>query len=663
MRGRIPLSRTPDFQLLFHSVPNLYLALTPSLKIIAVSDAYLRATLTRRGDILNRGIFDVFPDNPGDPQATGVHNLRSSLERVLQYKVPDTMAIQKYDIRKPDAEGGGFEERYWSPVNSPVLGPNGELAYIIHSVADVTEIVRLRQQGFDQQNLVAELSTQERFRKAFNANPEPIFISTASDGRYIDVNESFLQVTGYRREEVIGRSSLELGFWVQPEDRARVVESLDKQGSVRDLEISFRAKSGENRTGQVSAEMIELAGQKCVFCIFKDVTEHKALERQLRQAAKMEAIGQLSGGIAHDFNNLLGVIIGYCEMLEEQIAPQSPMRKDCEQIKKAGERAASLTRQLLAFSRQQVLEPKVLDLNATAHDLEKMLRRLIGEDIDLRTSFDPLLGSIKADRGQIEQVIMNLVVNARDAMPQGGMLTIETSNVELDEDYDCRHPQVQPGSYVLLSVSDTGKGMDAETQARIFDPFFTTKELGKGTGLGLSTVYGVIRQSGGHIWVYSELGHGTTFKIYLPRVDEVAKAEKRKAGAATALRGAGTILLVEDEEPLRVLTRRFLGEAGYTVLDAGHPDKALQIAQEHRGPIHLLLTDVIMPGMSGRMLVEKLAQIRPLPRIVYMSGYSGFTHGNLLDAEANLLAKPFSRDALLRKLQEALAGDPVENTK
>lgn len=663
MECHVPSSPTPDFQLLFQSVPNLYLALSPSFTIVAVSDAYLRATLTKREEILGRGIFEVFPDNPEDPEATGVRNLRSSLERVLQYKVADTMTVQKYDIRKPDSEGGGFEERYWSPFNSPVIGPDGEVTYIIHSVADVTEIVRLKQQGFDQRNLIEELKAEERFRKAFNANPEPITIATFSEGRYIDVNESFLRVTGYRREEVIGRTSLELGFWDRPEDRAKLIKTLDKQGSVSDMEISFRTKSGEQRTGLDSAEIIEVAGQKCMFTIFKDITEHKILEKQLRQAAKMEAIGQLSGGIAHDFNNLLGVIIGYCEVLEVQLPPTNSLRKDCEQIKKAGERAASLTRQLLAFSRQQVLEPIIIDLNTTVLEMEMMLRRLIGEDIDLITSLDSSLGSVKADRVQIELVIMNLVVNARDAMPQGGRLTIETANVDLDEDYDRRHSQQRPGPYVLLSVSDTGKGMDAETQTRIFDPFFTTKELGKGTGLGLSTVYGVVKQSDGHIWVYSELGHGTTFKIYLPRVDKEVSAEKRSVGATGNLPGTETILLVEDEEPLRVLTGRFLIESGYTVLEAEHPDKAIQIAQQHSGPIDLLLTDVVMPGMNGRTLVERLTQNRPHLKVVYMSGYSGFTHRDLLDSEANFLPKPFTRDALLRKLHEVLALDATVKAK
>jgi two-component system cell cycle sensor histidine kinase/response regulator CckA len=658
-----PLLPSIDFQLLFQSTPDLYLVLTPDLKIVAVSDAYLRATLTKREEILGRGIFEVFPDNPDDSEATGVQNLRSSLNRVLQYKIADTMAVQKYDIRKPEAEGGGFEERHWSPFNSPVLGPDKKLQYIIHSVKDVTEVVRLRMQGIDQRKLVEELRGEERFRKAFDANPEPITIATIDEGRYIDVNESFLRVTGYRREEVVGRTSREINFWERPEDRANLVESLKNHGSVHDIEILFRTKSGEKRTGLNSAEAIEIAGQKFVFAIFKDITDQKSLEKQLRQAQKMEAIGQLTGGIAHDFNNLLGVIIGYSEVLYEQLPATSTMRRDCDQIRKAGERAASLTRQLLAFSRQQHLEPKVLELNEVVRDVQKLLRRLIGEDIDLRTSLAPDLGNVKADRGQIEQVIMNLAVNARDAMPNGGRLTIETCNVDVGDDYISKSPQQQTGPHVLLSVSDSGTGMDAETQARIFDPFFTTKEIGKGTGLGLSTVYGVIRQSGGHIWVYSELGLGTTFKIFLPRVDKVALPEKPVPVTSTNLTGAETILLLEDEVSLLVLTRRFLLENGFKVLDAEHPDKAIQIAQQYSGPIHLLLTDVVLPGRNGPALAEKVTQIRPDIKVIYMSGYTGFAHRELLDSNANLLPKPFTRDSLLRKLHEVLHSEQIVDAK
>jgi two-component system cell cycle sensor histidine kinase/response regulator CckA len=494
---------------------------------------------------------------------------------------------------------------------------------------------------------------EEIFRTAFNANPEPITIATIAEGRYIDVNESFLRVTGYRREEVIGRTSLELKFWKRPEDRARLVEMLWEHGCVRDLEIIYRTKSGEERIALDSAEAIEIAGQECIIAILRDITERKFLEKQLRQTQKMEAVGQLSGGIAHDFNNLLGVIIGYSEILEQRLPQNDPLRKECGQIKKAGQSAASLTRQLLAFSRQQVLEPKVLDLNAIVPHVGIMLRRLIGEDIDLRATLGPALGCIKADQSQIEQVIMNLAVNARDAMPQGGKLLIETANVDLDEDYARRHPPQKPGAYVLLTVADTGMGMDAETRSRIFEPFFTTKELGKGTGLGLSTVYGIVRQSGGHIWVYSELGQGTTFKIYLPRTDRAISTEKPAAGLAGGLRGAGTILLVEDEDALRELTRDLLEADGYTVLEAERPDQAIEIAVRHSGPIHLMLTDMVMPGMNGRVLAVNLAPVRPKMKVVYMSGYTGFSHLGLADS-VPLLAKPFTRDGLLRKLHEVL---------
>jgi two-component system cell cycle sensor histidine kinase/response regulator CckA len=494
---------------------------------------------------------------------------------------------------------------------------------------------------------------EEIFRTAFNANPEPITIATIAEGRYIDVNESFLRVTGYRREEVIGHTSLELKFWVRPEDRAKLVEMLWEQDSVRDLEITYRTKSGDERIALDSAEAIEIAGQQCIIAILRDITERKFLEKQLRQTQKMEAVGQLSGGIAHDFNNLLGVIIGYSEILEQRLPQNDPLRKECGQIMKAAQSAASLTRQLLAFSRQQMLEPKVLDLNAIVLHVQKMLRRLIGEDIDLSATLSPALGCIKADQSQIEQVILNLAVNARDAMPHGGKLLIETANVDVDEDYARRHRPQKSGAYVLLTVADTGMGMDAETQSRIFEPFFTTKELGKGTGLGLSTVYGIVRQSGGHIWVSSEPGQGTTFQIYLPRMGQAIRAEKPGTRLAESLRGTETILLVEDEDALRELTRSLLEADGYAVLEAERPDKAIEIAVRHSGPIHLLLTDMVMPGMNGRALAAHLAPLRPEMKVVYMSGYTGFTHLGLADS-VPLLAKPFTRDVLLRKLHEVL---------
>ncbi len=507
------------------------------------------------------------------------------------------------------------------------------------------------------QDITERKKAEERFYKAFNANPEPISIATISEGRYLDVNESFLRVTGYSREEVIGRTSEDLNFWAKPEDRATFVDMLNGQGSVRDLEIPFRTKSGELRIAVDSAEVIEVAGQKCVIAIFRDVTEQKSLENQLRQTQKMEAIGQLTGGIAHDFNNLLSVIIGYSDVLELRLPPGDPLLKECLQIKKAGQSAASLIRQLLAFSRQQVLEPKVLALNTVVLHVEKMLRRLIGEHIDLRTKLDLSLESVKADQSQIEQVIINLVVNARDAMPHGGTLMIETANVYLDEEYAHRHAAQQAGRYVLLTIADTGTGMDARTQSHIFEPFFTTKEVGKGTGLGLATVYGIVRQSGGHIWVYSELGHGTIFKIYLPQTEQGVRTEKPYTDLTALQRNSETILLVEDSEPVRKLTRSLLMDSGYTVLEADHPRKAIEIVRTHKGHIHLLLTDLVMPEMNGQALAVKLLQLRPDMKVVYTSGYTSFSHSSLLDSDLVLLPKPFTKDSLLQKLRQVLTSD------
>ena len=380
------------------------------------------------------------------------------------------------------------------------------------------------------------------------------------------------------------------------------------------------------------------------------------LEEQLRQAQKMEAIGRLAGGIAHDFNNLLTAITGYSELVINSLGANLLARKNVEHIKKAAWRAATLTRQLLAFSRRQVQHLKVLDLNAVVTNFEAMLQPLIGEDIHLETVLQPGLGLIKADPGQIEQIILNLIVNARDAMPEGGNLTIETANVELDEAYAHRHVSVRPGPYVMLAFSDTGCGMDEETQARIFEPFFTTKEHGKGTGLGLATVYGIVKQSGGNIWVYSELGKGTTFKIYLPQVEGIAEGSEPAHPGSSILRGSETILLVEDEDMVRSLAQEILEAHGYAVSEACDSTEALRICHMHSGSIHLLVTDVVMPGMSGRELAARLGTIHPETKVLYMSGYTDdavVRHG-VLNAGLVFLQKPFSANTFLRKVREVL---------
>jgi signal transduction histidine kinase/CheY-like chemotaxis protein len=431
-------------------------------------------------------------------------------------------------------------------------------------------------------------------------------------------------------------------------------------GTLNNIERKRLTKDGSLIDASISvAPLRDPQGAICgTVAVIADVTQQNMLEEEFRQSQKMEAVGRLAGGLAHDFNNSLTAITGYSELAIRSLKPGDPLLEDLEEIKKAGNSAAALTRQLLAFSRRQLLQPKVFHLNSVVSELEKMLKRLIGEDIKLSTVLDPELGNVKADAGQIEQVIMNLAVNARDAMPKGGKLIIETANVDLDGEYTGHHLSVTPGPYVMLAVTDTGSGMDPKTQERIFDPFFTTKELGKGSGLGLSMVYGIVKQSHGNIWVYSEVGRGTTFKIYLPRVSEGEPEYKRSREPEKTLRGSETVLLAEDEERVRKLARKALESYGYQVLEAANGGAALLICERHQGPIHQLLTDVVMPEMSGHELVDRLAQLRPDMKVLYMSGYiDNFTMSQRgLDEHANFIQKPFSPDALARKVREVLDG-------
>jgi PAS domain S-box-containing protein len=461
---------------------------------------------------------------------------------------------------------------------------------------------------------------------------------------------------GWQAEEVIGRPLPTIGQDL--EDHARLRDRVLLGEALRGVEVTRRRKDGTSVDVSLSvAPLHDAAGRVTgILSIAADVTELRQLEGRYRQAQKMEAVGRLAGGIAHDFNNLLTAIIGTTALVLEDLGLESRARLDIQEIEKAAKRAAGLTRQLLIFSRQQVLEPRALDLNALVGNLEKMLHRLIGEDVELRTKPAAGLGAVRADPGQLEQAIVNLVVNARDAMPKGGRLTIETADVELDRGYVAAHGPALPGPYVLLAVSDTGVGMDGATKARLFEPFFTTKEPGRGTGLGLATVYGIVKQSGGYVWAYSELGHGTTFKIYLPRVAETPEAPESTTGTPTPVRGSETVLVVEDQEEVRKLTKRVLEGRGYTVLAARNGAEALEILAQHPSRIHLMITDVVMPGMNGREVAQLACARRSDLKVLFVSGYTGeaVLQHRLLEAGVAFLQKPFTPDVLARKTREVL---------
>ncbi|HZZ81324.1 MAG TPA: response regulator [Gemmataceae bacterium] len=507
--------------------------------------------------------------------------------------------------------------------------------------------------------------SEELLRNAFEYTNVPMMLSDVSH-RFVRVNAAFTRMFGYSQAEAL---NLTFGDITHPHDVAQSYAERERlvSGEISSFQMEKRYihKDGHGLWGLVNISLIRDAKGNPVRYVgqVQDITDRKAAaealqvaETQLRQAQKMEAFGQLAGGIAHDFNNLLTIITGYSELLLSGVVPEDKTPEFVREIRKAGNRAAALTRQLLAFSRKQMLQPVELDLNAVVTDTEKMLRRLIGEDIDLAAALSPDLGKVHADPGQVEQVIINLVVNARDAMPTGGHLTIETANIDLDETYIQNHPGVHPGEYVMLAVTDSGCGMDAKTRSRIFEPFFTTKEVGKGTGLGLATVHGIVKQSGGNIEVYTEVGHGTTFKIYLPRLRGSTSSAKAVPGPLAVPRGNETILLAEDEEAVRSVVQMTLESNGYTVLVAQSGQDALKLCQDFRAPIHLLITDVVMPQMSGRQLADRAVVERPEIKVLYLSGYTDdaiVRHG-VLQAGMAFLQKPFTPLILGRKVREVL---------
>jgi PAS domain S-box-containing protein len=551
-------------------------------------------------------------------------------------------------------------EKYVRYENLPLRSRDGRRI----EVEFVSNVYRVDDQNVIQCNIrdITERNRTEtervRLTMAIEQAAEIVLVTDAK-GTIVYANPAFETVTGYSRAEVLGRNPRLLKSGTQDEAFYRTLWATISGGKTWHGRLVNKKKNGTLYTEDATISPVrDPAGVITSYVAVKrDITPVLELEAQFLQAQKMEGIGRLAGGVAHDFNNILSVILSYTGFALDQLLEGDPLRSDLMEVQKAGERAATLTRQLLAFSRKQVLQPEPLDLNRILADMANMLGRIIGEDVELARVEAPDLGLVKADPSQVEQVLMNLVINARDAMPGGGKLTIETANAELDEHYAENHTDVEPGPYVMLAVSDTGAGMDAQTKASIFDPFFTTKEQGKGTGLGLSTVYGIVKQSRGNIWVYSELGKGTTFKVYLPReLEATSPAAIKRPTGQERFTGTETLLLVDDEEALRKVGKRTLETAGYTVLTAANGDDALLVAAGYRGNIHLLVTDVVMPQMSGSTLVQELTKAGRKLGVLYMSGYTddAIVHHGVLESGAHLLSKPFTAVDLARKVREVL---------
>jgi PAS domain S-box-containing protein len=624
-------AREEQYRTLVESQVDLICRWLPDTTLTFVNSTYCRFFGKTREELIGSKFLDLVSGEA-----------RRAIEAHITSQVENPRPAA-FEVELLNKEG---EPRWQSWCDCPIFDEHGCLVEFQSVARDITEeklaVERLRQ-------------SQDRYRHFFENDLTGDFIATV-DGCLIDCNPAFLRIFGFAsKQEAMEQNLLELFF--NGKDATGFFETLRLQRKVEYIDIE--AFKCDGTPLQLIANLIaEYDGDgqiQSVEGFLFDNTDLKNLQKQFLHAQKMEAMGRLAGGVAHDFNNLLTVISGYSQFLLQKY-PDETLRGCLEQIVKAGEQAASLTSQLLAFSRRQVMETKEMDLNGVTADMEKMLRRILGADVELVVLRDPRLGLINADRGQIEQVIVNLAVNARDAMPGGGKLTIETINIELDEIYSTWHSGLAPGHYVMMSVTDNGCGMDAETMGKIFEPFYTTKEKGKGTGLGLSTVYGIVQQSGGHIYVYSEPGLGTTFKIYLPRIDSPVLDSPDKETATLPVKGFETILLVEDNESVRDLAHMVLRGNGYNILEARDPGEALQVFELHEGPIHLLLTDVVMPGGSGPALAAQLRGRQSDLKVLYVSGYPQDTHdiSDLQTQKGAFLSKPFTPVSLGLKVREIL---------
>jgi PAS domain S-box-containing protein len=713
----------PDFQALFESAPGLYLVLSPDLRIVAVSDAYLRATMTERAQILGRGLFEVFPDNPADPIATGVDNLRASLQRVVNGKVPDAMAVQKYDIQRPASESGGFEERYWSPMNSPVLDASGALVYIIHRVEDVTEFVRLKELGLEQDKRTEELrrrtdnmalevlqraqqiqgmnrqlleanaelarkdeerarlseqlrelertraesalrQSEEKFRQLADNIPEVFWMTTCDASEIVYVSPAYENIWGRSVESLYAHPQ----DWMDailPEDRAMVAGTFAKLASGEAqvaAEYRIRRPDGSIRWLSDRGFPVRDANGKPYRSagITQDVTERKRLEENLRRSQKMEAVGQLAGGIAHDFNNILGCIIGYTELVELDVGPNEAAVSHLAEVLKASQRAKELILQILTFSRQQEQGRKSTRLQSVVVEALKLLRASLPSTVDIRADIAADAPSVLANDTQVQQVLMNLATNAAHAMGGRGELKVRLMTLDVDAEYARTQVDLRAGRHVVLSVSDTGCGMDRETQQHIFEPFFTTKGPGEGTGLGLAMVHGIVKSHEGSISVYSEPGQGTTFQIYFPAVATEPRGAAPRDDAIP--RGNGErILLVDDEPALAAVGKLMLDRAGYQVVAHTRSTDALEAFRAHPDDFDLVVTDLTMPEMNGIDLAREILNVRADTPIILATGFGGAMTQAKVQALGirELLFKPATARSLTDAIQRVLTGTRV----